>query len=84
MANRLLRKVEICRRLGFSRETLRRRLLDKTFPQPVYGAIGGPPLWPEDEVDAYIESLKSKRDNPGSEQSEAPSQKEQLSGRGAV
>lgn len=86
MANRLLRKAEVCRRLGYQRETLRKRVASGLVPAPVYEVVGGPPLWPEDEIDAYIEQLKAKRDQPtGSEKSEAPSPaKEHLSGRGVV
>jgi predicted DNA-binding transcriptional regulator AlpA len=62
MPNRLLRKSEVMARVSVRRTTLARRLADGTFPQPVYLRPGAPPLWPEDEIDAFIESLKAKRD----------------------
>lgn len=57
----LLRLPEVCRRTGYSRSEVYRRVQAGTFPAPTkLGERAS--AWPEHEVTAYIAGLIAKRD----------------------
>ena len=60
----LLRLPEVCRRVGFSRSELYRRVCAKTFPAPI--KLGERvSAWPSDEVEAWISERVAERDAKG-------------------
>lgn len=63
MPDRILRPVEVCRRLAVSRSTLRRMVLQRVFPPPVTisAAVQGAYGWRESVVDAYINAAPARK-----------------------
>ncbi len=56
---RMLRMPEVTLRLGISRPTLYRMIERKEFPKPV--RVSRSSRWPEDEVSAAINEMRSDR-----------------------
>lgn len=60
----LLRKAEVCRRLGdISHDTLERMVAAGEFPRPV--RVGRLPKWTDGDVEAYIAARDARRRAPG-------------------
>jgi excisionase family DNA binding protein len=55
--DRLLCAKEVARRLGVSRRTLWRRLLQREIPPPVVRSRGRRALWRESDISAYIAAM---------------------------
>ncbi len=58
MSERLLRLPEVMTRVGVRRSTLYREMERGTFPRP--RKIGRASVWPESEVEAWIDSLSER------------------------
>lgn len=60
---RLLRLPQVLDRVGLKKTALYERIRDGKFPRPA--KQGSANVWPEDEVEAYVERVIQSRDREG-------------------
>lgn len=60
---RLLRLPQVLDRVGLKKTALYERIRDGEFPRPA--KQGRANVWPEDEVEAYVERVIQSRDREG-------------------